>query len=233
MQNQRQKILIVDDEPYIREFVGEVLSSEFQVTFANGGNNALESIKKSKPSLIVLDLLMPNMNGYKLCEVLKGESETKDIPVVILSALNDPESSMKAYSLGAADYIQKPFHPDELLLRVKTKLGNVSIEQPVYIESKKSSEFGNVQFTPGSRTLKVKQKETVLPDIESSILAFLIEHKDEICTREAIAEAVWKGEGDNNPRNLDPHVSSLRKKLKGGDHSIHTVYGSGYIFKKN
>lgn len=232
MSGVRPRILIVDDEPFIREFLGEILSSEYQVNFAPHGESALEVIKRNRPSLIVLDLLMPQMGGIKLCETLKGDPNLKDIPVVILSGLNDHVSRMEAFSVGAADFIHKPFHPDELLLRVKMKLNPNDIPGPVATENKKLLTCGNISINKQNRSLKIKQKEFFLLDIEASILEYLILHVDEICSREEIADAVWTSGEAINPRNLDPHISALRKKIKSADHTIQTIYGSGYILKK-
>lgn len=233
MSTLRDRMLIVDDEPYIREFLGEILSAEFQVAFAQNGKNALEVIKRSRPSLIILDLVMPEMGGIKLLEILKKDAKLSQIPVVILSGLNDTQTRIEAFSIGIDDYIQKPFHPEELLLRVKSKLNKRSpdVSKPTISSNQNNLQFGNLSFIKASRTIKIKNKDVALLELEASILEYLLSHHGQICSREDIADAIWHTSENSNPRNLDPHISALRKKIKGSDQIIKTIYGSGYTIK--
>lgn len=228
----REKVLIVDDEPYIREFLGEILSSEFQVFFAQSGKSALEVVKRTKPSIIVLDLIMSDMGGMKFCETIKKDEKLKYIPLVILSAIDDPKVRMEAFSLGAVDFVQKPFHPDELLMRVKKKLSADPVQEFVPPIEKTELQIGNLTLSKMSRSVRVKNKEVQLLEIEAQILESLLLKSGQICSRDEIAENIWSASSGSTSRNLDPHISALRKKLKGADHSIQTVYGTGYILKK-
>ena len=242
MEQLRQSILIVDDESEIREALGEILSEHFRVCFAKGGQEAIDSAKRILPSLILLDVLMPKVNGWKVCEAIREESSTRDIPIIFLSALQDPESRLRAFKLGAADFVAKPFHPGELLARIEARLKSVTpndtternrnFPKPTKINGN-SIQFLDLDLHVASRSLSVSGgKPSKLRDMEARILEFLMRNANSLCTREAISKFVWD-EGAKTHRNLDAHISALRKKLKKSRVSLNAEYGRGYTLSES
>lgn len=149
----RPTVLIVDDESYIREFLAQILSEHFRIAFAKDGKEALEMAKSVKPAIIVLDVLMPGQNGIETCKKLRAQRESEEIPVIMLTAVNEPEQRIKAFNAGADDYLAKPFLPEELLARINRKLEKAPVRQPV----NKETEFrlGNLKLQFDDLSLEV------------------------------------------------------------------------------
>lgn len=229
----RAKILIVDDEASVRELVGEILSLEFQVLFAPTAADAIRIAEKEKPDLVVLDIIMPQMDGFEVCKKLRSKSETQNLPIIFLSAIDDPEKKVRAFALGAEDYVTKPFQPQELLARVMARLNHKLITSANPFGKGHLISCGNLILNKSNRTIKIDEKVIPVLETESILLEHLMAHIDEICSRESLAKLVWHDQSEINVRNLDPHISSLRKKTKGFDHTLETAYGLGYILKKN
>lgn len=125
----RSTVLIVDDESYIREFLAQILSEHFQIAFAKNGKEAVETAKSIQPDIIVLDVLMPGQNGIDTCKVLREQKESSSTPIIMLTAVNEPEQRIKAFNAGADDYLAKPFLPEELIARISRKLEKTPLRQ--------------------------------------------------------------------------------------------------------
>ncbi|OYZ18378.1 MAG: hypothetical protein B7Y39_13730 [Bdellovibrio sp. 28-41-41] len=221
----RPTVLIVDDESYIREFLAQILSEHFRIAFAKDGKEAIEIAKSAKPAVIVLDVLMPGQNGIETCKKLREQRESEGIPVILLTAVNEPEQRIKAFNAGADDYLAKPFLPEELIARINRKLEKTPARQPV----SKENEFrlGNLKLQFDDLSIEVDGVKCELGQVEYKILNFLLKKRGELVSRQELNDYVW---GDELPsdRALDPHITALRKKLQKSHGELKTVYGKGY-----
>lgn len=231
VQTKKNAILIIDDESEIREVVGQILSEHYRVLFASNGQEGLELAKKEKPSAIVLDMMMPILNGIKTCEILRRTSETANIPVLMLSGDSHVDNKIGAFNTGADDYISKPFLPNELVARVRAKV-NRYVNKPVEVMRAYSHDGFEIRYD--EMKAYYKSKPIDLGPIEYKILCHLVTHQSQIVAREALNAFIW---GDEVPssRALDPHITSLRKALRNTNADLKTVYGRGYnlIFRQS
>jgi len=221
----RPTVLIVDDESYIREFLAQILSEHFRIAFAKDGKEALEMAKTVKPAIIVLDVLMPGQNGIETCKKLREQRESEEIPVIMLTAVNEPEQRIKAFNAGADDYLAKPFLPEELIARINRKLE----KPPVRQLPSKETEFrlGNLKLQFDDLSLEVDGVKCELGQVENKILNFLLKKRGELVSRQELNDYIWGHELPSD-RALDPHITALRKKLQKSHGELKTVYGKGY-----
>ncbi len=228
----RHKVMVVEDDPVIRDSIAQILASEYETLLAADGVECLVQAELDPPSLILLDTLMPRLDGIKTCEALRSSPKTHSIPVIVLSALTKTDARVKAFKAGADDYISKPFDPEELLTRIRAKIERM-VERPgEHADEARSTRLvcGNIELDRDSMSVLVAGREVTLTQLEFNLLAYLMRNQGKLRTRAQITEAVWAQE--NVPaRALDPHIVALRKKLWGADHAIHTVYREGYILK--
>lgn len=218
------KILIVDDEQDIREFLAQILSQNYQVIFAKNGEEAVEIAKVQLPSIILLDIIMPIKTGIEACKELRACPKTINIPILFLSALNSSDKRTDAFLAGADDYINKPFVPDELLARIESKLRR-SAERNT--QEKDSVEYGDLIVNYQQLKVIHDTKDLELGQTEFKILSCLIKRKGELVTRDELNNFIWQDEIPSD-RALDPHITTLRKKLKDSLCELKTVYGQGY-----
>lgn len=216
------KILIVDDEPDIREFLAQILSQNYHVIFAKNGEEAVEIAKEQQPSIILLDLIMPVKTGIEACKDLRSNPKTTEIPILFLSALNSSGQRTDAFLAGADDYINKPFTPDELLARVESKLRR-SAER----NSQATVKYGDLIIDFQQLKITSSSKDLDLGQTEFKILSYLIKRKGDLVTRDELNSFVWQDEVPSD-RALDPHITTLRRKLKDSLCELKTVYGQGY-----
>lgn len=228
MENNEYKILLVDDEPDILEFLGYNLKKEgFDVFTAENGKEAIAKAKEMNPNLIILDVMMPEMDGVEACEEIRNIPELKNTMIAFLTARNEDYSQIAGFDAGADDYIAKPIKPKILISRVKALLKRSSFaSQP--------SQNGNIVKTTDliidkERYVIIKDdKEITLPRKEFELLLLLAKKPDKVYTRDEIYTSVW---GDNiivGDRTIDVHIRKLREKI--GDDHIKTVKGVGYKF---
>lgn len=221
------KILLVDDEADILEFLKYNLELEgYEITTALNGKEALEKLTENT-DLVVLDLMMPILDGFEVLERMKKDSRFKDIPVIFLTAKNGEISEIKALESGAVDYIQKPISPKKLLARVKTNLKKT--------EDKTSKQKYPIKITYGPITIDketfkvfVDNVEIYFPRKEFEILYFLINNPDRVFNREFLLKEIWGTDVYVVDRTVDVHIRKIREKL--GEHSdlIETIKGVGY-----
>lgn len=218
------KILIVDDEPEIREFLAQILSQNYQIIFAKNGQEAIDIAQEQQPALILLDIIMPVKTGIEACAELRSNPKTSNIPILFLSALNSTEKRTDAFLAGGDDYINKPFFPDELLARIESKLRR-TFER----SSQTSDAIKYGDLTVDFQHLKVinDSKDLELGQTEFKILSYLIKKQGDLVTREELNNFIWEDEIPSD-RALDPHITTLRKKLKDSQCELKTVYGQGY-----
>ncbi|MEK6556419.1 MAG: response regulator transcription factor [Bdellovibrionota bacterium] len=226
---EKEKILIIDDESYIREFVGQILSEHYKIYFASSGAEGIEIAKRERPSAIVLDILMPEQSGIQTCVILRQHQATAAIPVLMLTAANQVETRIEAFDSGADDFISKPFLPNELLARVRSKIKRSKEERP---SSGKTLKVGGFKINFDEMRVFYKDQPLDLGLIEFKIFNCLISDHGQVVDRNLLNQFVWAEEVPSD-RALDPHITSLRKKLKVTNAELKTVYGRGYslVFK--
>jgi DNA-binding response OmpR family regulator len=217
-------ILLVDDEPNIIQLARLYLEKEsFQVKSVSDGRAALQAIERERPALVVLDLMLPEIDGWEVCRRLRTQGN--NIPILMLTARDEDVDKIVGLELGADDYLTKPFNPRELAARVKAILrrsasGARPEKTPIYI--------GDLMIDPASREATVKGKPIDLRTQEFDLLLTLVEHRGMVLTREKLLEKAWGYEYYGGTRTVDVHVGHLRRKLSGSDVRIETVTGVGY-----
>jgi len=221
------KILLVDDEPDILEIVSYNLTSEgYHVITAENGVEAIEKAKRHKPHLIILDVMMPEMDGIEACEHLRATPEVSDtIIIAFLTARGEDYSQVAGFEAGADDYITKPIKPKVLISKVKSLLRR--LKQPEANNSD-AVKIGDLIINREEYKITKKGKEIILPRKEFELLALLTTKPGKVYKREEILDKVWGNEVVVGGRTIDVHIRKLREKI--GDKSFKTVKGVGYKF---
>ncbi len=221
------RILVIDDEQDIRELVRFGLTQEgFSVDTAATAEAGFDRISQAKPDLIVLDLMLPDMSGTDVCRKLRADSETADLPVVMLTARSEEVDRIVGLELGADDYVTKPFSPRELALRVKAVLRR---SRPDRSESKRL-EHESLMMDLESHRCRVNDQNVELTAKEFDILAALMRRPGRVWTRDMLLEELWGSEITVTHRTVDTHLKRLREKLGEASRYIDTVRGVGYRF---
>ena len=221
------KILVIDDEPAITNLVSAYLRTEgYDVYTAADGNAGLKAARAFKPDLIILDLMLPGIDGIELLSRLRRESE---VYVIMLTARTEETDKIVGLSVGADDYVTKPFSPRELVARVKAALRRLKTGAGAGVENSVLS-FKYIRIDPGARTVSVDDVPIELTAIEFDLLHALAENRGRVLTREQLLEKVWGGEYFGEMRVVDVHLGHVRQKL-GREDLITTVRGVGYRFE--
>lgn len=227
----RQRILIVDDDENIAELIAMYLTKECYDTMIVGdGESALKAFEEYKPNLILLDLMLPGIDGYQVCRKIRVDSQ---VPIIILSAKGEVFDKVLGLELGADDFIIKPFDSKELVARVKAVLRRV----PEKDESQAKSEPNIVRYPDlviNLTNYSVNYKEDVveMPPKELELLFFLASNPNQVFTREQLLDNIWGYEFAGDTRTVDVHVKRLREKLPENEYwSLATVWGIGYKFE--
>jgi two-component system alkaline phosphatase synthesis response regulator PhoP len=221
------KILVVDDEPSITNLVSAYLKPEgYEVYVAADGNAGLKAARTFKPDIIILDVMLPGMDGIELLTRLRRES---DVYVIMLTARTEETDKIVGLSVGADDYVTKPFSPRELVARVKATLRRLKTAPSSGVEGSVLS-FKHVLIDTGARTIAVDENPVELTALEFDLLRALAENRGRVLTREQLLEKVWGGEYFGEMRVVDVHLGHVRQKL-GRDDLIATVRGVGYRFE--
>ena len=226
---QKKKILIVDDEKQLVSLVSlHMKMSGYEVLSAKDGEEALTIAKEEAPDLIILDLMLPKMDGWEVCKRLRTESNIGDIPVIMLTARSEAGDKLKGFECGADDYVTKPFSPRELVARVKRVLARA--EKGPSVPTRYS--FGDVDIDLENITVKVKDEEIPITEKERAILKALVSRPGELLTRDQLLDAVWSDKDSVEYGNIDVHIRHLREKIETDPENpqiIKTVKGAGYI----
>ena len=221
----RERILLIEDEPDIAEVLQYNLEKEgFEVELAHRGDSGLEALRRQAPDLILLDLMLPGVDGLELTRILKREATTARIPIVMLTARGEEVDRIVGLELGADDYISKPFSPREVVLRVKAVLRR---HQPEEANSDRL-EVGGIQLDVSGHQLRVRGKETPLTATEFRLLRLLMERGGRVQTREVLLSDVWGIQAEIHTRTVDTHIKRLREKLGPAGDIIETIRGVGY-----
>ena len=221
------KILVIDDEPSIVNLINAYLKPEgYEVFTASDGNAGIKAARSFKPDLIILDLMLPGMDGLELLTRLRRES---NVYVILLTAKTEETDRVIGLSVGADDYVTKPFSPRELVARVKSALRRIQIGSGSNLENSVLA-FKRVRIDNGARIATVNDQPVELTAIEFDLLHALAENRGRVLSREQLLEKVWGGEYFGEMRVVDVHLGHLRQKL-GEDNLITTVRGVGYRFE--
>jgi two-component system alkaline phosphatase synthesis response regulator PhoP len=226
----KKKILVVDDEKELTSLVSlHMKMAGYEVLIASTGEKALDISREEKPDLIILDLMLPKIDGWEVCKQLRQDVATQDIPVIMLTARTQTEDKLKGFEAGADDYVTKPFSPRELVARVKRVLARAETAPTL----PKRYTKGKVEINLEDFKVKVAGKEVVLTEKESAILKALVMRKGELLTHEQILDEVW-GEDIVEYGNIDVHIRHLREKIEKDPNNpqlIKTIKGEGYKFE--
>ena len=221
------KILVIDDEPSITNLVSAYLKPEgYEVYTAADGNAGLKAARAFKPDLIILDVMLPGMDGIELLSRLRRESE---VYVIMLTARTEETDKIVGLSVGADDYMTKPFSPRELVARIKAALRRLKTGAGSGVKGAVMS-FKHVRIDTGARTVQLDEHPIELTAIEFDLLKALAENRGRVLTREQLLEKVWGGEYFGEMRVIDVHLGHVRQKL-GRNDLIVTVRGVGYRFE--
>ncbi len=223
------KILVVDDDKNICDLIGLYLKKEgYETLFAYDGEEAIEKFKSASPDLIVLDIMLPKIDGIRVCREIRAES---NVPIIMLTAKGETFDKVLGLEMGADDYIVKPFEAKELSARIKAVLRR--------FENKADKADNGEVSLPGlyislnNYELRVQEEEIDVPPKELELLYFLASHPNRVFTREQLLGEVWDFDYFGDSRTVDVHVKRLREKLEGVDEgwSLKTVWGVGYKFE--
>ena len=216
------KILIVDDEKLIREVIREYCAYEgYEVLEANDGLTALDIIKENKIDLIILDIMMPKLDGFSTCKKIK---EIDNIPIIMLSARGEEYDKLFGFELGIDDYITKPFSPKELIARIKAITKRNSNKNQIF-------EYKNLKVNMTSYSVYIDNKEIKLTPKEYELLFYFIQNKNIAVTREKLLSKIWGYDFFGDNRTVDTHIKMLRNNLGEYRDLIVTVRGMGYKFE--
>ncbi|MDZ4711002.1 MAG: response regulator transcription factor [bacterium] len=228
----KKKVLVVDDEKDIVDILKYNLEreNEFEVFTAKDGREALE-LAESIPDLIVLDIMMPELNGFEVCKQLKSNPATSKIPIIFLTAKENEIDEILGLEIGADDYISKPISPRKVLARIKSVIRRTSgdYEKPSRLED--NVKFKNLEVDSSSHSVKINEREIFFPKKEFQLLHFLLSNRGKVYSREILLNQIW---GENIyvvDRTVDVHVAKVREKLGEYSEYIETIKGLGYRFK--
>lgn len=221
------KILLVDDEPDILELVGFHLRKEGYTVFtASGGKEGVEIARKEQPALIILDVMMPDMDGMETCEKIRQIPQLKDTLVTFLTALAEDYSMMAGFDAGADDYITKPVKPKVLVSKIKALLRRAGGQD---VQAETSLAAGNLVIDRDRYVVVNKGREIVLPRKEFELLSLLTSRPGRVFKRDEIMDTVWGNEVVVGGRTIDVHIRKLREKI--GEDYFKTIKGVGYKFE--
>jgi two-component system phosphate regulon response regulator PhoB len=220
-----ERVLVVDDEPDIVALVAYHLAkSGFRVSTATNGRDALEQAKREIPALVVLDLMLPGLSGFDVLEAMRRSEETRSIAVLMLTARRDEPDRIRGLSLGADDYLTKPFSPAELILRVKAILRRTGAR----VEKDDVIEIDGVSINRSAHSVTIAGRPIDLTPTEYKLLMLLAERRGRVQARSLLLQSVWDAAPDIQTRTVDMHVQRLRTKLGAAGELIETVRGFGY-----
>lgn len=227
------RILIVEDDPNVSELVGLYLQREgFAVECVDDGQKALDAIEKSPFDLVVLDLMLPSVDGLEVCRRVR---RTSDLPIVMLTARGDDIDRILGLELGADDYLPKPFNPRELVARVKAILRRTRTSEGKGGESSRTAlQVPGLEIDLEARVVRVAGREVSLTPKEFDLLWHLASHPDRTFSRPELLESVWGFDFYGDDRTVDVHVKRLRRKIEPPGHPVRyivTVWGVGYKFR--
>ena len=232
-----QRILVVDDEEHILELVKFNLEREgYEVLTATNGDEALNIIKMEKLDLIVLDIMLPGIDGLSICKMINNKDETRNIPIIMLSARGEELDKVLGLEMGADDYVTKPFSPRELVARVKARLRRKEKSAKAKLNTAPKKLFiGDLIIDEGRFAVIMNGHQQSFTPKEFELLSFLARNPGRVFSRDFLLEKIWGYDYTGDSRTIDVHIRHIRKKLEqipGASDLIETVRGIGYKFKE-
>ena len=223
-----KKIAVIEDNKTNIKLIRYQLEMEgFDVHIEETGNAGLKMIKNQKPDMVILDIGLPDMDGFELCKTLRNDKITKDYPIIMLTAKGEDRDKIEGLKLGADDYITKPYNADELILRIK----NLLTRSIKYKENNGFKKVKDLEVDYSKREVKVKGKLVSLTFSEYQILNLLIDNPGKAYTKKELNRIIFNINEEVESRTIDTHVHNLRKKLKSSGSLINTIRSVGFIFK--
>jgi len=227
----KKKILVVDDEKELVKLIAfHMTIAGYDVLSAKNGIEALEICETEKPALIILDIMLPRIDGWEVCRRLKQNPHTSNIPIIILSALSEVNDKLRGFDLGTDDYVTKPFSPRELVVRVKRVLARSENKNSV----PKTIRIGSLEIDGGNLAVKRNNQEMTLTEKERGVLKLFINNPGIVLSHSEILDAVWGQDNIVEYGNIDVHIRHLREKIEKDPENpqlIKTVKGEGYKFE--
>ena len=228
----KQKILIVDDDTNIAELISLYLTKEcYETKMVHDGESALKELQLFQPNLILLDLMLPGMDGYQVCREVRTKSQ---VPIIMLSAKGEVFDKVLGLELGADDYIVKPFDTKELVARVKANLRRcqMTVTEPTKNTDAKIVEYPELIINQSNYSVLYRGRTVEMPPKELELLYFLASSPNQVFTREQLLDHIWGYEYIGDTRTVDVHIKRLREKIKDHERwSLATVWGIGYKFE--
>ncbi|MBP7997741.1 MAG: response regulator transcription factor [Chloroflexi bacterium] len=216
-------ILVVDDEAPIRELARMYLEQDgYRVIMAVNGQQALDQVRQQTPDLVVLDLMLPGIDGWEVCRRLRAQGH---LPILMLTARDDDIDKIVGLEMGADDYLTKPFNPREMVARVRAILRRAAAVPSPQTELRR---LGNLTLNPISRDVLIADRRIELRSKEFDLLLTLMDHQNMVLSREQLLDLVWGYEFYGQTRTVDVHIAHLRDRLAGSNVKIETVWGKGY-----
>ena len=216
-------VLLVEDDEDLGELVKYNLEkNQFKVDWVLDGREALERIKTNRYNLIILDLMLPGISGLDICREIRENPTNKDVPVIVLTALSDEDTKVKGFSVGADDYVTKPFSMKELLARIEAVLRRAG-----YVR-RDTVEFEGIVYDKKSKSVTVDGNPIYLTKTELQLLEFFLEHPEQLFSREELLEKIWGHDHNETTRTVDVYISRLRKKLGNKGKYLKTLPRLGY-----
>jgi DNA-binding response OmpR family regulator len=224
----KENILIVEDDKNISKLLKYNLEKEgYKAKVAKTGELALKYLDEDKYNLILLDIMLPKMDGFEVCKNIKQNKKLASIPIIMLTAKGQEVDKVVGFELGADDYVVKPFSPRELILRIKARL-----RKKEEIINEDIITFKNLKIDRPRHRVEVSKKEIKLTPMEFKLLLTLIERKGRVQSRDRLLDDVWGISSEVTTRTVDTHIKSLRQKLLSAGDYIETIRGVGYRFKE-
>jgi two-component system OmpR family response regulator len=225
----KQKILIIEDDKSIAKLLKYNLEKAgFEPVNAYSGESGLEMLSRQQPHLIILDIMLPRMDGLEVCRQIKQDTATQNIPVIMLTARGEEVDRIVGLELGVDDYIVKPFSPREIILRIKAILRRLQVKK----QPEEILQGGDLMVNIPRHQATIRDKEITLTPLEFRLLVTLMQRKGIVQTREILLNDVWDMEADVFTRTVDTHIKHLRTKLGEAGNMIETVTGMGYRFRE-
>ncbi|MDZ7671628.1 MAG: response regulator transcription factor [Halanaerobiales bacterium] len=226
----KKRILVVDDEKNIRELLKFNLENEgYDIVEAKDGKEALEKVKENI-DLVVLDLMLPEIDGLNVCKKIRNDDKLGDLPIIMLTAKSEDIDRIIGLELGADDYVTKPFNTRELIARIKALLRRISMSANYEKDKPKVINLNDIVINIKNYTVTKNDEKVSMTPKEFDLLVYLISNDDEVFSRDKLLKEIWGYEFSGDTRTVDVHVRRLRKKI--GENYIKTVRGVGYKFEK-
>ena len=227
----KQTVLIIEDEPELQEILTYNLEAlGYQVHVYDHGTRGLEAVQKLMPDIILLDVMLPGMDGLEVCRHLRSNNSTKRIPIMMLTAKSEEVDQLVGFQMGADDYVTKPFSVRELILRIKAvlKRGQKDSKEVVEVER----QFGDLRIDVESHEVHVDSKPIELTALEFRLLNELVDKRGRVQSRDQLLSEVWGYNAEVTTRTVDTHIKRLREKLGPTGKYVQTIRGVGYKFSR-